>query len=125
LLLITLAFFLYRWFMLARALHESCPVRERPFEASLWKSPIRVEYGRTTRSEMIKDVLATRSFHGWTRQQVQELLGPGEPAPLSDNRWDFVYYLGADRSFLPIDNEWLGFRLSPIGTVKEYGTFVD
>jgi hypothetical protein len=106
-------------------LHESSGVQQRGFDASLWRTPTKVEHGRTTRSEMVNDLLATHDFAGWTRPQVEALLGPGDKLPPGDDRWDLVYSLGADRSFLPIDNEWLGFKFAQDGTATEYRTFVD
>jgi hypothetical protein len=112
-------------FMFAKALSESAPVRQRGFDPVLWQKPVDVEFGRTTRSEMVEDLLREYSFIGWTPEQVEKLLGPAEPPPAWDNRWDFVYHLGADRTFAPIDHEWLGFSVGEDGKVDAYQTFVD
>ncbi len=111
--------------MFAKVLIESAPVRQRAFDPQLWQKPVDVEFGRTTRSEMVEDLLREYSFIGWTPEQVEKLLGPAEPPPAWDDRWDFVYHLGADRTFAPIDHEWLGFSVGEDGKVDAYQTFVD
>jgi hypothetical protein len=60
---------------------------------------------------------------------VEKLLGPAEPPPTWDDRWNFVYHLGADRTFMPIDHEWLGFSLgddgkAPDESEDEFKTYV-
>jgi hypothetical protein len=104
---------------------EIGPVQQRPFDAALWKDPQDVEFGRTSRSEMVDDLLAKHDFSGQTCEEVEALLGPAEEPPEWEDRWDFVYYLGFDRSFAPIDNEWLGFALDVNGRVEDVCTFID
>lgn len=99
--------------------------KTRPFDAELWKSPEPVDELWTSRSEMVGDLLAQHSFVGWTREEVEALLGPAEEPPEWEKRFAFVYHLGADRSFLPIDNEWLGFVVDDQGRVTEAIVWVD
>lgn len=76
---------------------------------------------------MVNDLPETHSFSGRSREEVEHLLGPADDLPEQAQGWNFalVYYLGADRSFLPIDNEWLGFEVDEEGRVVHVQTFVD
>jgi hypothetical protein len=45
----------------------------------------------------------------------------GEPSDEGYFReWDFVYWLGPERSYMGIDSEWLVVRLGRDGRVTEY-----
>lgn len=115
------AVYSYMW---ARAFEPSF-TRTRPFDSELWKNPQEVDEIWTSRSEMIGDLLNRYSFVGWTREEVEKLLGPGEEPPDWDDRCDFIYFMGAQRDFLPIDNEWLGFKLDEDGRVIVFGVMGD
>jgi hypothetical protein len=117
--------YLYGGYQFARALKESAPLEERPFDAELWKKPLKVAHGRTSRSEMVEDLLQKHDFRGWTKEKVEALLGPSGAPLVGMAEFAFVYYLGADRSFLPIDNEWLVFKLDDSGKVRDAHTMPD
>jgi hypothetical protein len=58
------------------------------------------------------------TLDGKSRAFVSELLGA--PTPTDKWRsWDLVYWLGAERSFLSIDSEWLVIRFNDQGVVVE------
>lgn len=122
--LLMLAFNIYMNMVFDRMLADSFS-KTRPFDAELWKSPEPVDELWTSRSEMVGDLLAQHDFVGWTRDEVEELLGPAEDPPTWEKRFGFVYRLGADRSFMPIDNEYLGFVVDDEGIVTEVYVWVD
>jgi hypothetical protein len=43
------------------------------FEATAWMRADPIEKDRTIRSMMIEDLLRKYDFHGWTREQVEQL----------------------------------------------------
>jgi hypothetical protein len=68
---------------------------------------------------MADRLVARGTLHGKTRAEVVEMLG--EPPPTEYfHEWDLVYWLGPERSFFPVDSEWLVIRFSPDGRVAEY-----
>jgi hypothetical protein len=55
---------------------------------------------------------------GHSREDIVTLLG--EPPPTEYfKEWDMVYLLGAERSFISIDSEWLVLRLDDRRVVRE------
>lgn len=86
----------------------------RAFAPKLWNDPewkksagVETHY-HSIRQQMVDDLLASHLRVGMTRENVLELIGPGDSdpyfgAPTAD-RW--IYYLGAERA-VGIDNEWV------------------
>lgn len=77
----------------------------RRFDSAIWK---RAEYAANedVRIKMVDDLLKRHRLEGMTRQQIDELLGRPQPTTYFRD-YEYVYYLGPERGFLPIDSEWL------------------
>jgi hypothetical protein len=89
----------------------------RPFDRRAWQDPVRVRQG--VRLEMADRLVGSGTLRGKSRRQVIELLG--EPSDEGYFRkWDLVYWLGPERSYMSIDSEWLVLRLGRDGRVFEY-----
>jgi hypothetical protein len=106
-------------------------VPQIPFDAAAWKQvtdpwhaprqATPAESYRTARSKMIEDLLKRYDFHGWTRDQVIDLLGKPDNPGDSFDQWDVVYVLGLQRAgALSCDWEALGFKLDSSGKVNNY-----
>lgn len=100
------------------------PVR---FDGKEWKAARPNSTHRTARSSMVDDLLRQYDFHGWTRQEVIELLGDGQPgAGTGFDQWDLIYILGLERAGpFSLDDEALGFKFDKRGCVVAYGTSVN
>jgi hypothetical protein len=104
-------------------------VRPRPFNPVAWRHADEIGNYRTVRSQMISDLLCNHDFHGWSRDEVVELLG--EPdwdhrTVSSFRNWDFVYYLGLERQgWASLDDEVLVFRFDTNDRVIEYRNMVN
>jgi len=72
-----------------------------------------------TRLRMIEPLMRSGRIDGATRSEVISLLGhPDDTNYFRD--WDFVYWLGPERSLLSLDSEWLVIRFGESGIVSEY-----
>ncbi|MFN0199345.1 MAG: hypothetical protein ACKVT0_21555 [Planctomycetaceae bacterium] len=104
-------------------------VRQIPFESSAWQRAEPIERYRTVRSQMIEDLLRQYDFEGWTREQVETLLGKpasGDPAKMGFEEWDAVYILGHERNGdFSLDDEALGFKFDSTGRVARYGLSIN
>ena len=75
---------------------------------------------------MVDDLLYKYNFRGWKREQVVALLGAPDMVPAALGSWDLGYRLGVERnSALPLDDEFLVFKLGHSGVVVEYCTIVE
>ena len=98
------------------------------FDAEAWRRADPIENHRIVRSKMIDDLLRRHDFHGWTRPQVEELLGPPEPGggKFGFPQFDVVYILGMERAgAFSLDDEALGFSFDDRGTVSKYSLSVN
>jgi hypothetical protein len=68
---------------------------------------------------MVDDLVTRKRLDGYTRQQVEALLGPGDKTE-SWKQWHLAYRLGPDRQGLHLDFEWLVVRFGVDGRVSEY-----
>ena len=91
-----------------------CPL---PFVQSWWATEEWNDpYHR--RHRIADGLLLSGLLVGRSRADVVELLG--EPPPTSYFRdWQLVYNLGAERSWLSIDSEWLVLRVDRSNIVRE------
>ena len=93
-----------------------------PFDPAAWKRADLIDNFRTVRSAMVDDLLRRYDFRGWTRQQVEELLGPpeqGEPKDSGFPQFDSIYLLGLERQgSFSLDDEALGFKFDDEKVVK-------
>jgi hypothetical protein len=73
-----------------------------------------------TRLRMVDDLIADKRLDGFTRHEVESLLGPDDSTGKWQD-WHLVYHLGPERRGLfRIDSEWLVIRFGPSDRVAEY-----
>jgi len=88
------------------------------FDSSAWKSTPATLDANSLRLRMVDDLLRSQRLVGMSREQIEDLLGPGGDAAYS-HHYDLKYYLGPERRFAGIDSEWLVFKLDSAGIVSE------
>jgi len=77
------------------------------FHSQVWK---RAENTNDpARIFMVDDLLASHQLVGMSRADVDTLLGMPPKTPFFSS-YQYVYWLGPERSFIPIDSEWLGIK---------------
>jgi hypothetical protein len=64
---------------------------------------------------MADRLVARRALIGLTRLEVHNMLGI--PASSRDNDRQWCYWLGPERGFISIDDEWLELHFGPDGCV--------
>ena len=94
-------------------------IGQRAFETELWRDSAQVHGPDPVRIRMVDDLLQRHDFRGWARGRVVALLGE-PPRTGYFTEYDLVYWLGPERGLVPIDSEWLVFRLDAVGRVGEY-----
>lgn len=98
------------------------PVEPIPFNASEWKSPSSSDFDSDVRAAMLDDLLARHDFTGWSRTELESVLGPADDFDLESrsieapDRWDLGYRAGRDW----IDYRVLVFDLDAEGDVVSY-----
>lgn len=98
--------------LIGLALTRSQP-HQRGFDAVQWKTAggreISAQGLQALRQEMVEDLLARRQLEGHSKAEVRELLGaPDREGPLPHGPGSsWTYCLGAGRSALSFDSEWL------------------
>jgi hypothetical protein len=88
-----------------------------PFIASWWGTT-QWDDPYHKRHRIADGMLLTGRLVGCSREEVVGLLGE-PPATAYFRDWQLVYNLGAERSWLSIDSEWLVLRLGQDGLVHE------
>ncbi|MFO0994184.1 MAG: outer membrane protein assembly factor BamE [Hyphomicrobiales bacterium] len=74
------------------------------FDGQVWKQaentndPVRIF--------MVDDLLATHDLIGMSRSEIDALLGTPPKTPFFSD-YQYVYWLGLERSYIKIDSEWL------------------
>lgn len=96
----------------------------RGFDSALWKANQAADPLWPDRLCMVDDMLQRVNLVGLPQERVVELLGPGDKGRIW-NGWDMVYALGPERGAFRMDDETLGVRFSPEGTVVEYRILTD
>lgn len=94
-----------------------------PFDAELWQNDQQIAEG--IRQPMADRIIATKMLDGKTRDEVIEILGQPTEINEESHDWHFVYYLGPERGFISIDDEWLRIRFSKDGVVEKYAIIPD
>ena len=98
----------------------SGPVGEpAPFDRNVWLAGEKVDFSsEAPRLRMADGLLQSGKLLGKTSSEIDALLGP---ATVSDyfREFDLVYWLGAERSFMGIDSEWLVIKFASDGRVGE------
>jgi hypothetical protein len=103
-------------------------VRPMRFDPVAWRLAHDIGNHRTTRSQMIGDLLGKHDFHGWSRKRVTDLLGTPDWDPLTTGfaGWDVAYHLGLERGGgFSLDDECLVFRFDKNDRVIAYATAVN
>ncbi len=83
-----------------------------PFNSKVWKASLESETSaEPVRLDMVDDLLARHKLKGASRTEIEQLLGkPPKTNYFSD--YEYVYWLGPERSLLGIDSEWLCLKFS-------------
>lgn len=87
-----------------------------PFDKAAWRDTADLSQG--PRAGMADRLVARRTLLGMTRTEVVDMLGQ-PPESYVGGPSDLVYKLGAERSFISLDSEWLVVRFGPDGRVTE------
>ena len=67
---------------------------------------------------MLDDLLRSHPLVGRSRAEVESLIGPPDTTEYF-RKYDMVYMLGQERSFIGIDSEWLVIKLDAASLVTE------
>jgi len=95
-----------------------------PFDQKVWLAETDSKEMNPMRLRMVEDLLKHHDFRGFTRKQVEDLLGP-ETDTDKFRSWDLVYWLGPERGSYRIDSEWLVFRFDRNDVVSDYQHLTD
>ncbi|AQT67476.1 hypothetical protein STSP2_00623 [Anaerohalosphaera lusitana] len=100
----------------------------RDFVAAEWRWPSNEDHMWPSRLCMVDDLMASGRLDGLRRDEVVELLGPGQAKddlPGGDWSGGIMYHLGPERGFIRIDSEWLFVEFDGAGIVSDYGLYRD
>ena len=81
--------------------------RNRRFDPAIWRA---TSAPNPARLEMVDDLLESRQLIGVRQSQVDDLLG--KPEINRSSSTEYVYYLGPERGFISIDDEWLVVKIA-------------
>lgn len=85
------------------------------FESSQWK--VHLESKDPIKLRMVDDLLSRHNLVGLSTEEIEWLLGkPPKTEYFKD--YDYVYWLGPERSAFSIDSEWLGIKFESGIVVK-------
>jgi len=86
-----------------------------PFESSQWKAHLNDR--DLAKQKMVDDLMSRHKLVGMSVNEVEELLGkPPTTGYFKD--YDYVYWLGPERSVLGVDSEWLGIKFQDGVVIK-------
>lgn len=94
------------------------PPEHMPFDAEIWNDEKRYSAPPYPRQLMVDDLLAKNYFDGKDREAVVSLLGD-PPKTGYFRKYDLVYWLGPERSWVSIDSEWLVIKFDSTRHVQE------
>lgn len=80
--------------------------QRQSFQPMLWKTAIQTDTDNPIKIRMVDDLLRRFKLIGMTQKQIDELLGK-PPHTEYFSEYDYVYWLGPERSLFSIDSEWL------------------
>ncbi len=90
------------------------------FNREVWLSGEKAKMSQDApRLRMADGLIESGVLMGKTRAQIDAMLGPQTDTPYFRPRYDFVYWLGAERGYMSIDSEWLVLRIGATGGVAE------
>jgi hypothetical protein len=115
LILIVIFFVSHVWFFLGDNVREY--FNRIPFDSAAWKDLAQVCSDNPVRLRMVDDLLRSHHLVGMSRAEIDDLLGPSTQTGHFGN-YDYVYWLGPERSFFSVDSEWLVIKLQD-GTVVD------
>lgn len=98
------------WLMAATAAFDDWSKR-RPFDSAVWKESLSKGSADSVRIRMIDDLLKKKTLVNMRRSEIVLLLGT-PPKTEYFHEYQFVYWLGPERSFFGIDSEWLAIRFN-------------
>ena len=82
-------------------------VNQTPFDSKKWQAKSVDQ--NTIKQKMVNDLLSKYQLIGMTKPDINKLLGiPQQTGYFKD--YDYVYWLGPERSAFGIDSEWLGIK---------------
>lgn len=82
-------------------------VNQTPFDSKKWQAKSVDQ--NTIKQKMVNDLLSKYQLIGMTKPDIDKLLGiPQQTGYFKD--YDYVYWLGPERSAFGIDSEWLGIK---------------
>ena len=89
------------------------------FNSQKWKvAETSSDSSYAPRLEMADDLVSSRCLQKMSEKEIRSLLGPSTKTN-KYKEWDFVYWLGPERSYFSIDSEWLVIRIDKNKKVKE------
>lgn len=88
------------------------------FSARVWQDTARAQQRPYPRLTMADDLIRRGALIGLSVDSLVALLGP-KPETTYFKKWDFVYWLGIERSLVAIDSEWLVIAIGPDGRVSK------
>lgn len=95
---------------------SSSPV---PFDRTAWLEGERADFSaEAPRLRMADHLVSSRALLGKNRPEIEAMLGPDTNTD-KFRSYDLVYWLGAQRNYMPIDSEWLVLRFDKSGRVSE------
>jgi hypothetical protein len=117
-------FILYLFFLLVTGLFAAC--MKTTFDSAQWKEAGASGKTPYVRLKMADHLIASRALYGKTKEEIFELLGePSKAGKAYFPEYDFVYWLGPERSFISIDSEWLAIKLDSTSQVGAYELTTD
>ncbi|MBU6454931.1 MAG: hypothetical protein KGS72_24390 [Cyanobacteria bacterium REEB67] len=84
--------------------------QHRPFDSTLRKTAAwtgNVGKYSQIRLRMVDDLLERFKLAGMSRSQIVDLLGAAIEKESKQSSSEYIYYLGPERGFISIDDEWL------------------
>lgn len=93
------------------------------FDSTVWRENAGVFSEFNDRQRMVNDLLDRYELLGLPSDSLDRLLGPSDNSDLGD--WDRVYFLGPERGWISIDDEWLSIRLDSDIVVTEVNIISD
>lgn len=117
------------WLLIAPIIDEI--THTRAFDADLWagreQSETPEDFRWPLRLCMVDDLLSKGYLDGLTQTQVLDLLGPPEDKgfPYGAVNCDIHYELGPERSWIPMDKEWLFITFNEEDVVDKVWIYTD
>ena len=90
------------------------------FDKAIWIQGDKAGFSsEAPRLRMADGLVQSGVLLGKTQGAIDAFLGPQTPTENFRPEYDYVYWLGAERSFISIDSEWLVLKFGSDGLVSE------